>query len=138
MLLVGACLVAAVLVTGSTAAASPVPKIKVLSNRADLVSGGDALVRVKVPRTVRARRVKLFAGRRNVTKSLERVGHRRLQGLVTDLRDGKNRLVARVRHGGASRLIVRNHPIGGPVLSGPQIRPWACQDTAQDLSLIHI
>ena len=37
-----------------------------LSNRADLVSGGDALVRVKVPRTVRARRVKLFAGRRNV------------------------------------------------------------------------
>ena len=49
MLLVGVCLAAAVLGTGSAAAATPVPKIKVLSNRADLVSGGDALVQVKVP-----------------------------------------------------------------------------------------
>ena len=110
MLLAGACLAGAVLGTPSAGAATPVPKIKVLSNRADLVSGGDALVQVKVPRGVRASRVKLFAGRRNVTKSLDRVGRRRLQGLVTDLRDGKTRLVARVRHGGAARLIVRNHP----------------------------
>jgi hypothetical protein len=132
LLVVSACLGAAVLVTASTAAASPVPRIKVLSNRADLVSGGDALVRVKVPRKVRVARVKLFAGRRNVTKSLERVGRRRLQGLVTDLRDGRTRLVARIRHGAAARLAVRNHPIGGPVLAGPQIQPWACQETAED------
>jgi hypothetical protein len=132
LLVMSACLGAAVLVTASTAAASPVPRIKVLSNRADLVSGGDALVRVKVPRKVRVARVKLFAGRRNVTKSLERVAPRRLQGLVTDLRDGKTRLVARISHGAAARLAVRNHPIGGPVLAGPQIQPWACQETAED------
>ena len=68
-----------------------------LSNRADLVSGGDALVRVTAPRGVKAKRVKLKAGRRNVTKKLERVGRRRLEGLVSGLRDGRTRLVARVR-----------------------------------------
>ena len=25
-----------------------------------------------------------------------------------------------------------NHPIGGPVLAGPQIQPWTCQETATD------
>ena len=35
---------------------TPAPRIAVLSNRADLVSGGDALVRVKLPRGVRAAR----------------------------------------------------------------------------------
>ena len=108
------------------------PVIKVLSNRADLVSGGDALVRVTVPRRVAASRVRLFAGRRNVTRALKRVGPRRLEGLVKRLRVGRTRLVARIRRGGAARLIVTNHPIGGPVLAGPQIQPWACQPTAKD------
>ena len=39
----------------------PVPRIKVLSNRADLVSGGDAFVRVTLPRGVRASRLRLRA-----------------------------------------------------------------------------
>ena len=133
--MVGACVVscaAGLIVVGTAAAASPVPRIQVLSNRADLVSGGDALVRVKVPRGVSASRVRVFAGRRNVTGSFERVAKRRLQGLVEGLRVGKTRLVARVRRGGAARLNVRNHRIGGPVLAGPQIQPWTCQETAQD------
>ena len=122
----------ALLAAGPAAAASPAPRIKVLSNRADLVSGGDALVQVKVPRGVRAKRVKLFAGKRNVTKQLKRVGKRRLRGLVNGLRDGRTRLVARIRHAGAARLAVRNHPLGGPVMAGPQIQPWTCQETAKD------
>jgi hypothetical protein len=116
----------------AAAARRPVPVIKVLSNRADLVSGGDALVRVTVPRRVRTRRVRLFAGRRNVTRALKRVGRRRLQGLVRGLRVGRTRLVARIRRGGAARLIVTNRPRGGPVLAGPQIQPWDCQETARD------
>ena len=52
----------------------PAPRIKVLSNRADLVSGGDALVRVKLPRGVRAARLRLTAGHRNVTRALRRTG----------------------------------------------------------------
>jgi hypothetical protein len=124
--------VLALLAAGPALAAAPVPRIKVLSNRADLVSGGDALVQVKVPHGVRVRRVKLFAGKRNVTKQLERVGRRRKQGLVSGLREGRTRLVARIRSAGAARLIVRNHPLGGPVMAGPQIQPWTCQETAKD------
>ena len=115
---------AAALVTGAVAAPVaarvPAPRIKVLSNRADLVSGGDAFVRVTLPRGVKASRLRLKAGRRNVTRALHKTGRRRLEGVVRRLRVGRVSLVARVRRGGASRLFVTNHPIGGPVFAGPQ------------------
>ena len=110
----------------------PAPRIKVLSNRADLVSGGDALVRVKLPRGVRPARLRLMAGHRNVTRALRRTGRRRLDGRVRGLRVGRVPLTARIRRGGAARLFVINHPIGGPVFSGPQIQPWTCQAGARD------
>ncbi len=110
----------------------PAPRIKVLSNRADLVSGGDALVRVKLPRGVRPARLRLMAGHRNVTRALRRTGRRRLDGRVRGLRVGRVPLTARIRRGGAARLVVINHPIGGPVFSGPQIQPWTCQAGARD------
>src|SRR5207302_3673288 len=31
-----------------------------------------------------------------------------------------------------ARLTITDHPNGGPVFSGPQIKPWACQTTAKD------
>ena len=43
---IAALLAMAVLLTTGTAAAATAPRIEVLSNRADLISGGDALVRV--------------------------------------------------------------------------------------------
>jgi hypothetical protein len=124
---VGALLCASPAVAGTKA-----PRIKVLSNRADLVSGGDALVRVRVPRGTKASELRLSAGHRNVTKTLKRTGRRRLDGVVHRLRDGRTRLTARVRHGAAARLIVTNHPAGGPIFAGPQIQPWTCQPEATD------
>jgi hypothetical protein len=108
------------------------PKIKVLSNRADLVSGGDALVRVTLPRGVAASRLRLTAGRRNVTRVLKRESRRRLIGVVRRLRVGRVPLTARIRRGSAARLVITNHPIGGPVFAGPQIKPWKCQEGARD------
>src|SRR3954447_22050875 len=102
------------------------PQIKVLSNRADLVSGGDALVRVTLPRKVNASRLKLTAGKRNVTRSLTKVGARQLEGVLTGLPNRRLALTARIRRGSAARLYVTNHPIGGPVFAGPQIQPWTC------------
>jgi hypothetical protein len=108
------------------------PKIKVLSNRADLVSGGDALVRVTLPRGVKASRLELTAGRRNVTRVLKHEGRRRLFGVVRRMRVGSVPLTATIQGGGAARLIVTNHPIGGPDFAGPQIQPWTCQAGAKD------
>ena len=53
---------------------TPRLRVEVLSNRADLVSGGDALVRVRVPRGVRPRDVSVHAGRRDVTQRFVRKG----------------------------------------------------------------
>ena len=53
--------------SGAEAAESAAPEIKVLSNRADLVSGGDALVEVPPPRGTDAARLKVTLGRRDVT-----------------------------------------------------------------------
>jgi hypothetical protein len=113
-------------------ARKPVPRIQVLSDRADLVSGGDALVRVTLPRSTRASRLRVTAGRRDVTTALVRTGRRTRTGLVTGLRVGRVPLTARIRRGGTARLVVTNHPLGGPVFAGPQIQPWSCPAGAQD------
>ena len=89
-------------------------------------------MRVTLPRGVNASRPQLTAGRRNVTRVLRRAGPRRFIGLVRRLHDGRNRLTALIQGGGAARLVVTNHPIGGPVFAGPQIQPWTCQSGARD------
>jgi Tannase-like family of unknown function (DUF6351) len=126
------CACVALLVPAAAEAAMPAPRMNVLSNRADLVSGGDALVRVVLPRGVRPKRLKLTAGHRNVTRVLRRTGRRRLDGNVRGLHVGRNALVARIKRGSAARLVVTNHRIGGPVFAGPQIQPWTCQPGAKD------
>jgi hypothetical protein len=124
---------ACVLVAPAAAdARMPAPRIKVLSNRADLVSGGDALVRVKLPRGVSRARLRLRAGHRNVTRVLRKTGQRQFDGLVRGMRRGRVPLTARIRGGSAARLWVTNHRIGGPVFAGPQIQPWTCQTGARD------
>ena len=111
------------------AAKRSAPRIEVLSGRADLVSGGDALVRVAPAGGKRG--VRLFLRGENLTGGLDRVGGGRREGLVTGLREGRNVLVARSGRRSA-KLVLTNHPNGGPVFSGPQIQPWTCQEGAVD------
>src|SRR3954447_25948528 len=92
-------------------------KIDVLSNRADLVSGGDALVAISRP-------ARVYRNGTEVTKGFARRSDGRFEGLVTGLRDGANTLRAQRPDGSGGKLTVTNHPIGGPVFSGPQIQPW--------------
>jgi hypothetical protein len=127
-----ACAAVAIFATPASAKGHRAPRIATLSNRADLVSGGDVLVRVTLPQHTRFKRLKFKAGRHSEKKALTRVGKRRFEGLVTGLHDGRNRLTARIRKGAGARLIVTNHPIGGPVTAGPQIQPWTCEAGATD------
>lgn len=98
--------------------------IKVLSNRADLISGGDALVEVDLP--TRSRDVRIYLNGDDVTSAFAVRADGRYLGLVTGLREGKNKLVADVRRGPGAKLTITNHPIGGPVFSGAQLQPWIC------------
>src|SRR5262245_49431054 len=108
-----------------TATAAAGPEIKVLSNRADLISGGDVLVEIKWPAGAGMASAKVALNDMDVTTAFARRPNGRYMGLVTGLRNGDNVLTARVS-GSASRITITNHPIGGPVFSGAQLQPWVC------------
>jgi Tannase-like family of unknown function (DUF6351) len=109
----------------------PALSISVLSGRADLVSGGSALIAINVPRADR-KHVKVTLGRRNVTREFAVRSDGRYEGLVTPLALGPNALRATVPGGWATKITLVNHPNGGPVFSGPQLKPWTCESGAVD------
>jgi hypothetical protein len=120
------------LASASIAAASPgVVSIATVSNRADLVSGGDALVRLGVPSGARFSALQIQLNGRNVTATFRRHSDGHGLGLLTGLRVGTNTVVARLPDGRGARLTITNHPLGGPVFAGPQIQPWTCGNSSK-------
>ena len=108
------------------------PEIRTLSNRADLISGGDALVQVVPPAGVDTSALGVEVDGRNVTSAFAVRPDGRYLGLLKGLRNGDNVVTADVSGQQASQLTITNRPIGGPVLAGPQIQPWTCFDGALD------
>src|SRR3954453_21919911 len=113
-------------------------EIVTLSNRADLISGGDAVVEVRVPKQVSLSAVKVKLNGHDITSSFKsNAAARTLRGLATGLVEGRNDLAAvdagkgnGKGQGKEVRLTVTNHPIGGPVLLGSQTQPWICATPA--------
>src|SRR5882724_10327526 len=99
-----------------------------LSNRADLISGSDALLEVRVPKSVALNKVRLSLNGRDVTGAFTaNAAARTLRGVVSGLVEGRNDFAAGESHGGReARLVITNHPIGGPVLLASQTQPWIC------------
>ena len=99
-----------------------------LSNRADLISGGSALVEVKVPGFVRPTSLRIDRDGTDITSSFTALPSGRIVGLVTGLVNGANTLNATFTDASfaGARLVITNHPIGGPVLLGSQTGPWVC------------
>ena len=92
----GAALALTAALTGGTASADAAVKIEVLSSRADLVSGGDAVVAIS------GRRVSKLTVRlngRKVNRRFKKRARGRRVGLVKKLREGRNVLTARRRNG---------------------------------------
>src|SRR3546814_4966204 len=66
----------------------------------------------------------------DVSGAFERVSDSEAQGVVTGLRNGDNIVRATVEGDAGLRsasLTVRNHPITGPVISGPHQTPFICR-----------
>jgi hypothetical protein len=111
-----------------------VPKdfsIEVLSGRADTVAGGDSLVRVSVPRTVPMQLVRITLNGTDITAQFLRNDDlRTFTALVTGLELGDNDLAVTSNGQGSGRpdaqLTLVNHPIQGPVFSGPHEQPFIC------------
>ena len=103
-------------------------EVRVLSNRADLLSGGDALVEIDSPSNAATGlriAVSSAAGVHDVTPQFALRSNGKIQGLVTGLPNGSSEIVASL-NGRTARLAVTNHPIGGPIFAGPQVTPWIC------------
>jgi Tannase-like family of unknown function (DUF6351) len=124
-------LMTVVLGTGG-AQAAPATAIDVLSSRADLISGGDALVAVDGPAPAR-----MALNGRDVTSEFAQRPNGRYEGLVSGLANGANQLSAQLPDGSGAEITLTNHPIGGPVFAGPQIQPWVCQAGAKDAHCNH-
>src|SRR5580693_6073291 len=66
--------------------------VTVSNPRPDLVSGGEVLVRVDVPKHINPADVRIFSGRQDVTSSFQVQSDGSLLGLVTGLAIGRDRL----------------------------------------------
>ncbi|HEY7071070.1 MAG TPA: DUF6351 family protein [Acidimicrobiales bacterium] len=104
--------------------------VSVLSGRADQVSGGDSLVRVGLPDGLAADRVRVSLGDQDVTAAFAVQDDGALVGLVTGLVDGDNTLTVTATDGGRrprpAELTLVNHPVAGPIFSGPHQQPFVC------------
>lgn len=107
-------------------------RISTLSNKPHLISGGNALVRIEVPKPVALSKVAVTLDGTNVTSMFRpEAGSHALIGVVTGLNTGNNKLVATTDGPGRSRhsaeLNITNYPITGPIVSGPHQTPFICQ-----------
>jgi hypothetical protein len=130
--LLGTVCLSCLLIGAGAAAAANVPVLKVLSTRPDIVSGGDALMQVVPPDGVSADRLSVDVGGRDVSSAFAVRPDGRYLGVVDKLALGDNVVTARAPGGRAAQLTIVNHPIGGPVIAGPQILPWTCNAGALD------
>lgn len=105
----------------------PSLRLEVVSGRADAVTGGQALVRVDVPRGVRPRSLVLERDGEDVTAELRRSQTGGYVGLVDDLDPGEHVLEARATGAAPARVEVLAHPGTGPVFSGAHEEPFACE-----------
>jgi hypothetical protein len=122
---VGAAAIAAVAPPAAAVRATRL-KIQVLSTRADLVSGPDALTAIALPARTRPRSVRVRLNGHDVTREFAVRRNGRLEGLLSPLRLGRNVVVASVPHGAFAQITITDHPQSGPVFSGPQAQPWSC------------
>ncbi|MEP7303267.1 MAG: DUF6351 family protein [Caldimonas sp.] len=102
--------------------------IQTVSNRADLVSGGSALMEVRLPAGAAPLQLRVDVDGSDVSSSFRLLASGRILGVVAVLKTGANAVTARAADGSfaGARITVTNHPIGGPVLLGAQAGPWVC------------
>ena len=103
------------------------PELVSLSNRSDLVSGGDALVQVVLPNRVDPSTVRVSLDGNDVTSTFAVRPNGAYEGVVTGLANGANDLMASMKNGPTVHLTITNHPSGGPVFAGAQVQPWICE-----------
>jgi hypothetical protein len=113
-------------------AGSGAMSIKVLSGRADLVSGGEALVQVVPPDGADASAIKMSLNGQDVTSQFALRQNGQYEGLLNGIAEGNSTLKAVFPDGSGAALPLTDYPNGGPIFAGEQIQPWPCNAGALD------
>jgi Tannase-like family of unknown function (DUF6351) len=105
--------------------------ISTLSSPPHFISGGDVLVAVKLPPGIQPSEVRVALNQSEITEGfVADDASQSLLGMVTKLRLGRNSLVAwttnRRYADRRAQLTLINHPISGPIVSGPWQEPFVC------------
>jgi hypothetical protein len=127
VVVVVACLLSTVV---ASAAASPPGRddglrLTVLSGPAKYVSGGAARVRVDVPRWVPLDTVRVAVNGADVTGEFA-AGNHSLEGVLRELPLGRSTVTATAPRRQRTTLALVNHPITGPMFSGPRQPDFFC------------
>ncbi len=122
----------------------PAFKVSVVSSAADQVSGGDARLHIGVPKSVSFSNVQVMVNGTNQADHFTRIPETRtLTGVVDGLAVGENHVSVRVKPRKKPwpwwkgwlrkwltprpvKLALINHPVTGPIFSGPHQHPFIC------------
>ena len=124
-----AALVAAGIAQGAKAA-DGTHDVRVLSSRPDMVTGGDALVRIAAGPAADLSDLRVSLDGYDVTDSFRPVSPDVLVGLVEGLSGTAELEVTSFDQMSPSTLSLVNHSIDGPVFSGPHQHPFMCETEA--------
>src|SRR3546814_6936576 len=109
--------------------------IRVMSNRADLISGGDALLDIVTPAGVDSASVTMSLNGKDVSGAFASTEDGPLRGLVTGLDVGDNTFKVHYPGGRAQTPLV-DHPNGGPILSGPQLPTGSSDEQTYEIQYL--
>jgi hypothetical protein len=119
--------------SGAGPAAADTLTVTTLSSRPDMVSGGDALVEIRLGAGVPPAGVVVALNRREVSRTFPSDGSRHsLVGLVEGMPLGRNTIVGKAGSR-AARLDLVNLPITGPIVSGEHLKPFVCNTVESGL-----
>jgi hypothetical protein len=110
----------------------PAFAVAVVSSVAHQVTGGDARLHIEVPRMVPPHQVEVLVNGTDMGENFTLIaGTRTLSGVIDGLVLGENTVMVKPNGQGKGRpeavsLTLVNHPITGPVFSGPHQSPFVC------------
>ncbi|WP_428142779.1 DUF6351 family protein [Delftia acidovorans] len=101
-------------------------EIRSLSNRADMISDGNAYIEIVLPKGSPPGALKVALNGTDVTARFALRANGRILGRVEGLKAGANTLTATAAGSARARLDITNHGRGDPIFAGPQTAPWIC------------
>ncbi|MGJ8668960.1 MAG: DUF6351 family protein [Oceanococcus sp.] len=116
---------------GSGSSAAPI--IEILSNRADMISGGDVLVSLRAAEGKSLAELNVSLNGDNISDSFHSGPEGQMMARIDSLQLGDNTLIASSTSG-QTQTIIRNYPNEGPIFSRPEIKRLRCQDSATDIN----